>query len=207
MTGAISYDALPAAVERALRRHPGVSDVHLVGSRAEGRARELSDWDFAVTTDNFESVARDLPELVAQLGPLAQQWDPYASHACYMLMLPGPTKVDFLFLDELRTWAPAWSPSAETLEAIDRHFWDWILWLEQKRRGGKTAVLCEGLGNMYTLMLGPMGVESVPSSVEDALMSYLRARSALERRFSVAVPRRLQDEVLPALAKDKGTMS
>jgi hypothetical protein len=203
VSAAIPHDALPAAVEAALHRHPDVSDVHLVGSRGEGRAHELSDWDFAVTTDDFESVARDLPELVAQLGPLAQQWDPYASHACYMLMLPGPTKVDFLFLNEHRAWAPAWSPSPETLEAIDLHFWDWILWLEQKRRGGHEDVLNEGLDNMYQLMLGPMGVESAPMSVEEGLTSYLRARGKLERQFSVAVPRRLQDEVLRALERDE----
>jgi hypothetical protein len=203
MSTAIPHDSLQAAVEVALRCHPDVSDAQLVGSRAEGRAHALSDWDFAVTTDDFESVARDLPELVAHLAPLAEQWDPYASHACYMLMLPGPTKVDLLFLDEQRTWSPAWSPSAETLEALDRHFWDWILWLEQKRRGGQTDVLSEGLENMYALMLGPMGVEPAPASVEDALDGYLGARDKLERQFSVAVPRRLQDAVLPELARDE----
>jgi predicted nucleotidyltransferase len=196
---AIPHIELPDAAEAALRSHPDVSEVRLIGSRADGRAHELSDWDFAVTTDDFESVARDLPTLVAQLAPLAQQWDPYAPHACYMLMLPGPIRVDFLFLDEHRAWSPAWSVSAETLLAIDRHFWDWILWLEQKRRGGHTDVVGEGLENLFRLMLDPMGVESAPKSVEEALASYLHARERLERRFSVAVPRRLQDEVVPVL--------
>lgn len=189
----------PAAAEAAVRSHPNVSDVELVGSRADGRAHELSDWDYVVTTTDFESVARDLPGLLGQLGPLAKQWDRYAPHACYMLIFPGPTKVDFLFLDEPRDWSPAWTASAETLDAIDQHFWDWILWLEQKCRGGKSSVLEEGLGNMLELLLGPMGVESVPRSVKDAVSAYLRARERLERRFSITVSRRLEEEVLPVL--------
>jgi predicted nucleotidyltransferase len=197
----IPGDKLAEAAEAALRHHPNVSDVRLVGSRAHGRIHELSDWDFAVTTNDFRSLSRDLPDLVAHLEPLAQQWDPYAPHACYMLILPGPTKVDFLFLDELRAWSPAWRVSAETLEAIDRHFWDWILWLEQKRRGGHTDVLGEGLENLFRLMLDPMGVESAPKSVEDALTSYLGARERLERHLSVAVPRRLEHEVRPVLGR------
>lgn len=193
---------LTAAADAALRSHANVTDVRLVGSRAEGRAHELSDWDFAVTTDDFNSVARDLPGLVAPLGPLAHQWDPYASFACYMLILPGPAKVDFLFLDELRAWSPPWSVSAKTLEAIDRHFWDWILYLEQKRRGSHAEAVSEGFELMFELMLGPMGVDAKPRSIREALASYLRARDRLEQQFSVAVPRRLQDEVVPVLQAD-----
>jgi hypothetical protein len=176
-----------------------VSEVRLVGSRADGSAHELSDWDFVVTATDFESVARGLPDLVAPLNPLAQQWDRYAPHACYMLILPGPTKVDFLFLDQHRAWSPAWTASPETLDAIDQHFWDWILWLEQKRRGSHADVVAEGLENLFRLMLGPMGVKSAPKSVEEAWVSYLAARDRLEREFAVALPRRLQDEVLPVL--------
>jgi len=32
----------------ALVTHPSIRSVRLIGSRAEGRAHELSDWDFAV---------------------------------------------------------------------------------------------------------------------------------------------------------------
>jgi len=49
-----------AAVEAALRSHSGVLGIRLVGSRAEGRAHDLSDWDLAVATDDFVSVSRDL---------------------------------------------------------------------------------------------------------------------------------------------------
>jgi hypothetical protein len=168
--------------------------VRLAGSRAEGRAHDLSDWDFAVETDDFEAVARDLPKLVAPLRPLAEQWDPYASLACYMLMLEGPVKVDFLFPEESRAWSRPWAPSAETLEAIDRHFWDWILWLEQKRRGGRLD-LHERLADMHRLMLGPMGAPRPPASVPEAVAAYTDARDELERRFATSIPRRLEAEV------------
>jgi len=36
----------------------------------------------------------------------------------------------------------------DTLEAIDAHFWDWILGTEHKRRGGKTERV-SSLRNMY----------------------------------------------------------
>ena len=113
--------------------HPHVRDARLVGSRARGDAHDFSDWDVAVGTDDFVAVAHDLPRLIASLLPLAQQWDPFADHACYMLLLPGVVKVDLLFLDQARAIAPAYAPSSETLAAIDTHFWDWIIWIEQKR--------------------------------------------------------------------------
>lgn len=175
--------------------HAAVHAVRLVGSRAEGRAHERSDWDFAVETDEFVSVARDLHRMVATLRPLAEQWDPYSSYACYMLMLPGPTKVDLLFPDEKQEWAPPWSASPTTLEAIDRHFWDWILWLEQKRRGDQSELLGKSLGDMYEFMLRPMGVTNPPASVSEAIDAYLKARADLEERFGFNVSRDLEHEV------------
>jgi hypothetical protein len=188
-----------AAVTAALRKHPSVESVRLTGSRGEGRSHDFSDWDFAVTTNDFESLAGDLPCLFEALAPLAQQWDPYASHACYMLMVPGPTKVDLLFLSEQREWSPAWTPSPENLVAIDRHFWDWIVWLEQKRSGGHAETLAVGLGNMFDLMLQPMGVTTKPGSIADAIGAYTDARSSLERRFGIRVPRTLECEVRPVV--------
>jgi predicted nucleotidyltransferase len=64
--------------------------VELTGSRAEGRATERSDWDFCIDTDDFDALASDLPQLLAPLAPLAQQWDRLATHRCWMLILPGP---------------------------------------------------------------------------------------------------------------------
>jgi hypothetical protein len=183
----------------ALVKHPAVRGVRLVGSRASGRAHDFSDWDFLVDTDDFRAVEGDLHELVAPLRPLSEQWDPYSYRACYMLMLRGPTKIDLIFPGEKREWSPAWDPSPETLEAIDRHFWDWIVWLEQKRRGGRTGQLAKSLGDMFELMLRPMGVDERPGSVPDAVDSYLEARGELERKFGVRVPRTVEREVRPAL--------
>src|SRR5438477_11731946 len=63
----------------ALQRHPSVRGVRLVGSRAEGRAREESDWDFLVESDDFALLADDLPALCRPFEPLAQQWDRLSS--------------------------------------------------------------------------------------------------------------------------------
>ena len=187
------------AVAAALESHPAVRRVALVGSRAEGRAHALSDWDFAVETDDFESVESALPTLVAPLEPIATQWDPYSDQECYMLMLRGPVKVDLLFPDRPREWSGAWSVTPETLEAVDRHFWDWILWLEQKRAGGRDEVVAKSLRDMHRLLLEPMGATAEPRSTDEALDLYLVARSEREREFGVRVSRALEHEVLPAL--------
>jgi predicted nucleotidyltransferase len=192
------------AVPAALEKHKSVGRVRLVGSRAAGREHDFSDWDFIVDTEDFESLERDLHELVAPLRPLSELWDPYTFRACYMLMLRGPTKIDLIFPSEKRSWSPAWKPSADTLEAIDRHFWDWIVWLEQKRRGGREKVLASSLGDMFELMLSPMGAGVRPRSVPEAVDSYLAARNALEQKLGVSVPRALETEVRPALLGDDG---
>jgi hypothetical protein len=190
-----------AAVADALAGHDAVRRIRLVGSRAEGRAHTLSDWDFAVETDDFESVERALPTLVAPLEPIAEQWDPYSDHACYMLMLRGPTKVDLLFPDRAREWSDAWTVSPETLEAVDRHFWDWILWLEQKRVGGRDEVVATSLGDMYRLLLQPVGATVEPRSITEALETYLSARRERARAFGIQVSRELEREVLPAVRR------
>ena len=190
---------LGTSVPALLMKHPGVREVRLIGSRLNGRLHDLSDWDFAVETDDFQSVTEGLVQLVDPLEPLAQQWDPYSSHACYMLMLPGPTKIDLLFLDQPRDWSPAWRVSPQTLDAIDRHFWDWILWLEQKRRGGHAELLGKSLEDMYRLMLRPMGAGVRPRSISAAIAAYLDARDALEQEFGSTVSRLLEQEVRPAV--------
>ena len=184
--------------------HAAVREVRLVGSRADGRAHELSDWDFTVETDDFERVARDLPELVAPLRPLAEQWDRYSNYACYMLMLRGPRKIDLFFPSEPRDWAPAWEATPETLAAIDHHFWDWALWLEQKRRHGSRAQLEKGLGDMYGFLLRPIGVDERAAAIAEAVDAYIAARAELERRFDVRVSRELEEEARPALARYAG---
>jgi len=187
------------AVSEALATHAAVRAVRLVGSRAAGEEHELSDWDFAVATDDFAAVAADLGGLVAPLGPISELWDPYSDYACYMLMLPGPVKVDLIFPAERRVWSPAWEATPATLAAIDHHFWDWALWLEQKRRQGRTSQLEKSMGDLYELLLRPLGARTRPRSIAEALSSYLQAREALETRFGVRVPRDLEREVRPVL--------
>lgn len=179
---------------------PSVTSVRLIGSRAEGTAHDLSDWDFAVETGDFPRLAEALPRLVEPLRPLAAQWDRYSDHACYMLVLSGPAKIDLIFHDEQQDWAGAWEASADTLVDIDRHFWDWMLWLEQKRRAGNENTVTKSLGDMHRLLLEPMGAAHRPGSIPAAVDAYLGRRTVLEERFGLRVPRELQEEVRPVLS-------
>ena len=56
--------------------HPAVREIEFVGSRAAGRANRWSDWDFRVEANDFAAVVKALPQLLAPLEPLVQQWDP-----------------------------------------------------------------------------------------------------------------------------------
>ena len=132
-------DDIVAAVEAALLRHPASGRSSWSDHAPTGSPTPLSDWDFVVVTERFDEVARALPALVAELEPLAQQWDRISAYPCYMLMLAGPVKVDLIFPDEPYESLPPWSVSAETLDGIDQHFWDWILWLASKREKERTS--------------------------------------------------------------------
>src|SRR4029453_14114288 len=187
---------IAAVVEEALLPHPGIRAVELVGSRADGSATRLSDWDFVVVTDRFDQVARALPGLVAVLDPLAQQWDRISAYPCYMLMLAGPVKVDLIFPDEPYESLPPWTVTAETLDGIDQHVWDWILWLASKREKGQDELVGRELAKMRDHLLRPLGVDRVPSSIEAAVERYRSARDEREREFGVEVSRRREREVL-----------
>jgi Nucleotidyltransferase domain len=188
---------LAAPVRAALERHPHVVGVELVGSRATGTPVPLSDWDFVIRADDLDAVARDLPALAAELEPLAAQWDRLGppEYSCYMLMLPGPAKVD-LIVRVPHELEPPWVVTAETLEGIDRHFWDWTLWMASKRQRGETALVGEQLASMSEHLLRPLGVAEVPASIEDAIAAYRAVRDRREAELGVAVPRRLEREVL-----------
>jgi len=179
---------------------PAIRGVELVGSRAEGRAHDQSDWDFIVRTDDFASVAAALPGLLAPFEPLAAQWDRLSDTECFMLILPGPVKVDLIFPDQPHQPEPPWQPTRENLVGIDRHFWDWTLWLAGKEAGGKRESLSAELEKLFQHLLAPLGAEAPPTSVADAVSTYLRLRDALERRFEVEVPRVLERAALPSLA-------
>jgi Nucleotidyltransferase domain len=191
---------LAASVAAILLPHPNVRSVELVGSRATGSATPLSDWDFEVETDDFASVAGALPELVTSLDPLAQQWDRISDYPCYMLMLTGPAKVDLIFPGEPYESLPPWTVSPDTLDGIDQHFWDWILWLASKREKEKDDLVGRELAKMRDHLLRPMGVDEVPRSIEDAAGRYRSVRDERERAFGIRVSRRREREVLPVLS-------
>jgi Nucleotidyltransferase domain len=191
---------IAAVVEAVLLPHPGIRAVELVGSRADGSATRLSDWDFVVVTDRFDEVARALPTLVAGLDPLAQQWDRISEYPCYMLLLSGPVKVDLIFPGEPYESLPPWTVTAETLDGIDQHVWDWILWLASKRERREDELVQRELVKMHDHLLRPMGVYQVPRSIEAAVECYRSARHERERAFGIQVTRRREREVLPVLS-------
>ena len=191
---------LEARVRGALTGRPHVNGVELVGSRAAGTPSPLSDWDFAIVTDDFEAVARDLPSAVAELEPIAQQWDRISDYPCYMLMLAGPVKVDLIFHDEPYTSLPPWTVSADTLDGIDQHVWDWVLWLASKREKGEDELVRRELAKMFDHLLGPMGADEVPGSIPEAVATYRTLRDRRERELGVRVTRVREREVLPVVA-------
>ena len=190
---------LDQRVIAALMRHPAVRRVELVGSRSEGRATARSDWDFLIDTDDFGAVAHDLPALCAPLAPIAMQWDRLSSFHCWMLMLRGPIKIDLIFPDQPHYQKPPWQPTRESLPAIDRHFWDWTLWLSGKEIAGKEDLVASELEKLTQHLLAPLGVRQTPDSVAAAISAYRDARCRAERCFGVQLPRDLENEVASTL--------
>ena len=190
---------LGTRVPELLEPHPSVRRVALSGSRAAGTPTPLSDWDFAVETGDFAALSEALPELTAPLEPVAQQWDPLGEHPTYMLMLRGPVKIDLIFFEESMDERPPWEVGADTLAAVDAHFWDWILWLAAKRAGGHDHLVRQELEKMHGYLLRPLGVDDAPTTLEQAVEAYVAAAGSAERRLGVEVPRGLREEVLPAI--------
>jgi hypothetical protein len=176
-------------------KHPAVTHVEFAGSRSRGTHEELSDWDFAVETSNFAATARDLPTLITPMNPLAEQWEPLGRFPVYQVMLCGPTKVEYLFLDESQHAVAPASPSKATLVAINTHFWDWIWWIATKAAAGRHKLASEHLAQLYRHLLHPMGVDAVPGDVAAAIRVFLARRDELEREYGVSVPRTLETEI------------
>ena len=190
---------IEARVRAALAPSAHVRAVRLVGSRSRGDETPLSDWDFLVETDEFESLAAELPRIVEPLEPLGQLWDPLSEEApYYMMILRGPVKVDLAF-ERPNVTQPPWVATAETLPHIDAHFWDWTLWLASKREKGHDDLVRAMLEHMSPYLLATLGVEEVPTTLERAIELYVDARERAEARFGVRVPRELGDEVRRAV--------
>lgn len=118
-----------------------------------------------------------------------------------MLMLPGPVKIDLLFLDQPHTLEPPWTVNGETLPRIDDHFWDWALWLAARDAAGKTELVREELRKMSAYLLRPLGVERVPEGVDEAISTYIAARDGRASELGVAVSPALEDEARRALSR------
>ena len=186
---------LVATAIAVVAQHPAVRAVELAGSRARRTHEELSDWDFAVTTSDFAAVARDMPTLVAPLEPLGEQWEPMGHFPVYQVMLRGPTKVEYLFLEQSQDAAPPVIPDPSTLVAIDSHFWDWIWWIATKASVGRDDLVAEHLPQLYNHLLRPIGVAAEPTTVESAIRAYLTRRGQLEESYGLTLPRALESEV------------
>jgi hypothetical protein len=182
-----------------VRPHPAVERIELIGSRADGRATEWSDWDFGVWARDFAALADPLPGLLAPLRPLVQQWDRLSDTWCWMLILRGPVKVDLIFPEERHVKEGPWEPGPKTLAGIDDHFWDWMLWLRGKQGAGKEALVELELQKLFEHLLGPLGAQSAPSSIGQAVASYRAARERAERRFGRTVRREVERAVAPSL--------
>jgi hypothetical protein len=179
--------------------HPAVERIELIGSRAGGSATEWSDWDFGVWARDFAALSEALPELLAPLDPVVQQWDRLSETWCWMPILHGPVKVDLIFPAEPHEKEDPWVPGPDTLAGIDDHFWDWMLWLRGKEAAGKDELVAAELEKLFGHLLGPLGAEAAPSSVAGAVESYLAARDRTERRFGRTVSRELERAVAPSL--------
>jgi hypothetical protein len=190
-----------ASVRGEVERHPAVTSLDLVGSRARGDPTELSDWDFLVGSPDVEAVARALPRLAATVEPLAAQWDRLSEEASYfMLVLRDGTKVDFV-LQRPPDLQPPWVPAGENLHAVDAHFWDWILWLGAKQLRGDDALVQVTLRRlMYHHLLAPLGATSPPATIGEAVELYRSLRAQREREFDAAVARDLDAVVSRRLA-------
>lgn len=187
-------------VPDALHRSRRVAEVALRGSRSRGDAGPFSDWDFVISSTDFDGLARELPALVEELDPLARQWDRLSDHQCYMLIVAGPTKVDLIFEDQPHAHEPPWIVTKETLPRIDDHFWDWTLWLTSKVHAGRDELVERELLKMHHHLLGPMGEDS-PKTLPDAVSCYLSARRRWSRRLRTKVDDRLGTAVRRVVAE------
>jgi hypothetical protein len=193
-------------VAEAVAAHPAVGRVEPVGSGARDTVPDAGFriTAFQVTVEDFGEVAGDLPDIVAPFDPLSAQWDPLGEHAGHLLIFRGPVKVDLVFPEVWRNPNPPWRVGPDTLAAIDAHFWDWTLWLVGKSRHGMRDRVRGELLKMTRHLLQPLGIGTVPLSLEEAVDRYVRARDRLETRYGTRVSRCLEREILPLVRAPHG---
>jgi predicted nucleotidyltransferase len=177
-----------------LQPHPLVRDVRLTGSRGRGDAGPLSDWDFEFELVDFPAFKHEVWRIVDELRPLVKQWDRLGEPWCLMLIVDGPVKIDLIF-DEPHDDEPPWIPSADNLQAIDDHFWDWTLWLGTKVATGKDEFVATELERMHEFLLGPLGIRDIPKRLDEAVAAYLAGSAASEERYGVEIDRRVGELV------------
>jgi hypothetical protein len=200
---AVSWRGEPdvvTAIREALEDINAVTTVVLGGSRTRGAATDLSDWDFYLEGDP-EGMTAQVPPLVASFGPLTAFWEPLAEEAGYMVVFDGPTKVDLFPIGARRRIQPPWVLRADTLAAIDGHFWDWTLWLGGKALRGERQLVADELAKMHGFLLGPMGVTSAPTRLDDAVASYQQARAQAVNALGGAVDPELGRQVSEVLRR------
>ena len=161
----------------------------------------FSDWDFGLKVHDFPSFAHEIATLVAPLRPLAEQWDRLSEIRCYMLVVHGPIKVDFLFPDEPNKQSGPWRVSKDSLDHIDAHFWDWVLWLASKKFRGNLELVSTELSKLFDHILQPMLVKQAPETISDAINDYKKSRGDFEARFGISMNTELQDEVEPLVSE------
>jgi hypothetical protein len=181
----------------AVRAHPAVAECTPTGPQPFG-------WEFRLGAEDFAAVAAALPALVRPHDPLAGQWDRLGRHARYRVILSGPATVDLAFPDIPRSPGRPWRIGPDTLAAVDVHFWDWTLWLLGKLHEGKSDRVMGELLTMSGHLLQPLGIRTLPTNLPDATERYLRARTRLEERYGIQVPRRLESEIRPLLRTPSG---
>ncbi len=170
-------DDVIVRAKAAVAGHPAVIGVEFAGRARLARTRSTPTWDFAVQTDDFDALARDLPALVETLDPLAAQWEPLGDFPVYMVLVPGPTKIEYLFLDRSQAARPPVTPGADTLVAIDAHFWDWVWWLATKASVGRSDLVAGHMPRIHAHILGPIGADAVPADLGAAIAEYLSRRA------------------------------
>jgi hypothetical protein len=89
--------------------------------------------------------------------------------------------------------------NADTLVLIDGHFWDWTLWLGGKALRGERQLVADELVKMHGFLLAPLGVPSVPASLDEAVASYRRARAQAVDALRVVIDPELGRQVSEAL--------